>query len=88
MFKGVMRRGLHGRLVAKGVNPVLAFELANIVYPGSDPTVSKPPIVVAKEASRIVEDFLDRGTITEQQMSDRMGRQGEAIGVLTGSATL
>lgn len=72
MFKRIMRQGLHGRLVAKGVNPLLAYELANIVYPGSDETVSKPPIVGPKEAAGIVEAFVDRGTLTEKQMIDRI----------------
>lgn len=68
MFKKLMRRGLYNRLVAKGVDQLLAYELANAVYPGSDPTVSKPPIVGPNEAAGIVEAFLDRNAITEKRM--------------------
>ncbi len=73
MFKKRMRNGLFARLQAKGVNEVIAYELAYIVYPGDDhETMAKPPIVDAKTAAAIVSDFVDSGSITESQMLDRI----------------
>ena len=72
MFKGVMRRGLHGRLVSSGVNPVVAMAVVDVVYPGGGSGRAKPAIVDKHEAARIVEQFLDLRSITEADMLDRL----------------
>lgn len=72
MFKGMMRNGLSSRLVNAGVNPVVAASIAEVVYPGRGPSLSRPPVVDKHEAAGIVEQFVDRGTITEAEMLDRI----------------
>lgn len=82
MFKGAMRRGLHGRLVSRGVNPVVAMAVVEVVYPGKEPGVARPALVDKREAARIVERFVDQGSITETQMLDHLwgtNREGGGI---------
>ena len=71
MFKGTMRRGLEARLVQAGATDVVAFALANVVYPDKGNRYGlKPSLLPPAETASVVEAFLDKDTMTEEQVLD------------------
>lgn len=62
-MKKTLAKGLFNRLVARGVHPTVAGEIAVANYPHRAGEPSRVPTVDTRAVNYFTEQFLDRGTI-------------------------
>jgi hypothetical protein len=68
----VLFRGLFKRLMARGLDPITAGELAAANYPSKKNQPTRPPMVSTKAVNAITEQFVDHRTLTPRQVWEQV----------------